>query len=65
MDKEIVDALSGLGDRMSHLESIHPDITYTTNGLATNVVVNLPLILTVATLSAITVVLILKYKKAN
>lgn len=62
MDKEIADALSGLGDRMSHLESIHPDITYTTNGLATNVVINFPLILTIAAISALTVYIIVKNK---
>lgn len=63
MDKQVADAIADLGKRTSYLESIHPDITYTKEGLVHNIASNLPLILFTAALSAVVVVLIVNHSK--
>lgn len=63
MDKEISDALSGLGDRMSHLESIHPDITYTAGGLGKSILFHLPLILITASITSVVVAIVIIQNK--
>lgn len=65
MDKEILDAISDLSNRTSQLESIHPNLTYTKEGLIHNIYNHLPLIIAVTLLSTVTVLIVLKYKKSN
>lgn len=45
MDKQISDAISGLNSRVKHLENIHPNITYTSVGIAHSILNALPLAL--------------------
>lgn len=64
MDKQISDAISVLNSRVKHLENIHPNITYTNEGIAHSILNALPLAL-LASGIAIGVVYLIKKNRIN
>lgn len=62
MDKQISEAISGLNKRVNYLEKIHPNITYTSGGIASSILNALPLALFT---SAIAIVVVYIIKKNN
>lgn len=62
MDKQIYDAISGLNKRMDYLDKIHPNITYTSGGIATSILNALPLALITSAIAVVVVYTINKNK---
>lgn len=62
MDKQISDAISGLNKRMDYLEKIHPNITYTSGGIAHSILNAIPIALIASAVAILTIHIIKKNK---